>query len=360
MEQFIKPNKKLLMKRKRKYDTLILYIEVMNQLVFFEVDEWEKEHIQQAFSGTPLFTSANKVQDETNQEVFNAEIISTFIYSVLDRSTLEKFPNLKFIATRSTGYDHIDLGYCKEKGIVVANVPSYGAHSVAEQTFALILSISRKIVESVNRSRKGDFSFEGLRGFDLNGKTLGVIGAGQIGQHVVDIALCFGMNVLVHTKHQGENKEHLSYVSLDELLSQSDIVTLHAPYTTETHHIINRENIKKFKKGSILINTARGPLVETQAILEGLNAGILQAAGLDVLEEENSLKEERELLTDEYFKTTDIKTQLMDHMLIDREDVFYTSHNAFNTVEALAQIIHTTAENIKAFSENRQENVVSG
>jgi D-lactate dehydrogenase len=331
----------------------------MSNIIFFEVDEWETEHIKQVFSGAPLLLTANKVQDETNPDFFTAEIISTFIYSELNRQTLEKFPNLKFIATRSTGYDHIDLNYCKEKGIVVANVPSYGAHSVAEQTFALILAISRKIVDAVNRSRKGDFSFEGLRGFDLAGKTLGVIGAGKIGQHVIDLGLCFGMNVLVHTGHPGENKERLTYVSLDDLLGQSDIVTLHVPYTKETHHTINRENIKKFKKGSILINTARGALVETLAILEGLETEILQAVGLDVLEEENDLKEERELLTDDYFNTHDIKTELIDHILLNREDVFYTSHNAFNTVEALGQIIHTTADNIKAFSENRQENVVT-
>jgi D-lactate dehydrogenase len=331
----------------------------MSNIIFFEVDEWETEHIKQVFSGAPLLLTANKVQDETNPDFFTAEIISTFIYSDLNRQTLEKFPNLKFIATRSTGYDHIDLNYCKEKGIVVANVPAYGASSVAEQTFALILAVSRKIVDSVNRSRKGDFSFDGLRGFDLNGKTLGVIGAGKIGQHVIELGLCFGMNVLVHTGHPGENKERLTYVSLDELLAGSDIVTLHVPYTKETHHTINRENIKKFKKGSILINTARGALVETQAILEGLEMEILQAVGLDVLEEENNLKEERELLTDEYFKTNDIKTELIDHILLNRDDVLYTSHNAFNTVEALGQIIHTTSDNIRAFSENRQENIVA-
>ena len=230
----------------------------MSSIIFFEVDEWEKEHIQQVFTGAPLLMTANKVQDETNPDFFNAEIISTFIYSSLDRQILEKFPNLRFIATRSTGYDHIDLGYCKEKGIVVANVPAYGAASVAEQTFALILAVSRKIVDSVNRSRKGDFSFDGLRGFDLNGKTLGVIGAGKIGQHVIELGLCFGMNVLVHTGHPGENKERLNYVSLDELLAGSDIVTLHVPYTKETHHTINRENIKKFKKREYLNQYSSG------------------------------------------------------------------------------------------------------
>lgn len=338
---------------------VILQIIIMNAVIFFEVDEWEKEHIKTAYPDASLFLTPNKVQDETNQEIFNAEIISTFIYSSLNREMLEKFPNLKFITTRSTGYEHIDLAYCKEKGIVVSNVPSYGAHSVAEHTFALILAISRKVVDAVEKSRKGDFGFDGLRGFDLHGKTLGVIGAGKIGQHVIDIGLAFRMNVLVYTAHPGENKEHVTYASLDDLLAQSDIVTLHAPYTEETRYLINRDNIKKFKKGSILINTARGGLVETQAILEGLTSGILAGAGLDVLEEEGDLKEERELLTDEYLSKTDIKTQLMNHMLVDREDVIYTSHNAFNTIEAIGEIIHTTVENIKAFQDNRAGNVLS-
>jgi|SRR6185369_2858443 len=330
----------------------------MNKIVFFEIDEWEKEHIQKSFSDVPLFFTQNKVQEETNQEFFDAEVISTFIYSSLTNEQLNKFPNLKLIATRSTGYDHIDLAYCKEKNIIVTNVPSYGAASVAEQTIALILTLSRKIIPTVERTRKGNFDLEGLRGFDLQGKTLGVIGAGKIGQKVIDVALCFGMKVLVHTEYGGENKENLSYVSIDELISSSDIISLHVPYTQQTHHMINRDNIKKFKKGCILINTARGPLVETQAILDGLEQGYLQTAGLDVLEEECSLKEERELLTDDFLKSCDIKTQLLNHVLLEREDVIFTSHNAFNTQEALLQILKTTTENIIGFSQNEPKNIV--
>jgi D-lactate dehydrogenase len=333
----------------------------MDNIVFFEIEEWEKDFIRKSFPDKKILFSANKAHDETSNELFNASVISTFIYSNLDKITLSKFPNLKLIATRSTGFDHIDLAFCKEKNIYVANVPNYGAHTVAQHTFALILAISRKLIPTVDQSRRGHFDLEGLRGFDLAGKTIGIVGAGNIGSKVIKIALSFEMKVLVNTINPptDQNSENVRYVSLDELISTSDIVTLHTPHTKETHHIINMENIKKFKKGSVLINTARGALVETQAILEGLETGILKAAGLDVLEEECSLKEERELLTEEFLKKCDIKAQLLNHVLLDRDDVIYTSHNAFNSDEALMQILHVTVSNISSFFQGKPENIVS-
>lgn len=333
----------------------------MDKIVFFEIEEWEKDFIQKSFPDKQLLFTKGKAHEEKAQDLFDARIISTFIYSKLTAEILAKFPNLKLIATRSTGFDHIDINYCKEKWITVVNVPSYGAHSVAEHTFALILAISRKLIPTVEGSRRGKFELDNLKGFDLYGKTLGVIGAGKIGTRVIDIALCFGMKVLVYTKRPDQQKasENLKFVTFDELLSASDIVTLHVPHTQETHHMIDKENIKKMKKGSILINTARGPLVETAAILDGLETGILQAAGVDVLEEECFLKEERELLTDEFLKQCDIKTQLLNHVLLDRDDVIYTSHNAFNSTESLNEILHITVANINSYMEGKPQNVVS-
>jgi D-lactate dehydrogenase len=333
----------------------------MDQIVFFEIEEWEKEHLQTIQPQLGSLFTTHKTHEETDESFFQSAIISTFIYSDLSREVLAKFPNLKLIATRSTGFDHIDIDYCREKGIAVANVPTYGAHAVAEHTFALILALSRKLIPTIERSRKGDFDLGGLRGFDLSGKTIGVIGAGKIGSKVVDLALAFEMNVLVFTKSQANyavSPANVKHVSFDELIGNSDIVTLHVPETPETHHIINQENIMKFKKGSILINTARGPLVETQAILKGLETGILKAAGLDVLDEECFLKEERELLTDDYLKKCDIKTQLLDHILLNRPEVIYTSHNAFNSEEAVRQILDVTVENIKMFQTGKTQNSV--
>lgn len=333
----------------------------MQKIVFFEVEAWEEDHIRNAFGDESLFLTEIKLTNENASEFQAAEIISPFIYSNLNKEVLEKLPNLKFIATRSTGFDHIDINYCKEKGIVVSNVPTYGAHTVAEHTFALILAISRKLVPSVEQAKKGDFSSENLQGFDLFGKTLGVAGTGHIGKNVAEIALSFDMKVLAfsRTVNQELVSKGIKYVTLDELLANSDIVTLHLPHTKETEHIINLSNIEKFKKRAVLINTARGSLVETQSILEGLEKGIFSAVGLDVLEEETYLKEERELLSREYLKNADLKTQLLNHVLLTRDDVVITPHNAFNSKEAVEEILATVAANIKSFLEGNPQNLVS-
>lgn len=331
------------------------------KIAFLEVEDWEEDYINSNLSGyNPVLTS-EKLDQTTVAKYQDAEIISTFIYSKLNREVLEKFPNLKFIATRSTGFDHIDLNYCKEKNIKVANVPTYGTHTVAEHTFALILAISRKLVPSVEQAKKGDFSSENLEGFDLAGKTLGVVGTGNIGKNVAEIALSFDMKVLAfsRTKDQGLISKGIKYVAFDELLANSDIVTLHLPHTKETEHIINMQNIQKFKQGAVLINTARGALVETQAIEEGLEKGYLSAAGLDVLEEEAHLREEKEFLSSEYLAKVDIKTALLNHVLLTRDDVLITPHNAFNSKEAVEEILETTVLNIEEFIKGNPQNLVS-
>ena len=166
----------------------------MDTIVFFEIEEWEKDFIQKSFPDKKIFFTFNKAHEESSSDLFNASVISTFIYSNLDAVTLSKFPNLKLIATRSTGFDHIDLDFCKQKGIVVTNVPNYGAHTVAQHTFALILAISRKLIPTVEQSRRGHFDLENLRGFDLAGKTIGLVSAGKNGSKVINIALSFEMN----------------------------------------------------------------------------------------------------------------------------------------------------------------------
>lgn len=332
----------------------------MDKIVFFEIEKWEEEYIKNSLLGFNLVFSEEKLTGENAVNFADAKIISTFIYSAINKELLDSLPTLKFIATRSMGFDHIDVEFCKEKRITVSNVPTYGSHTVAEHTFALILAISRKIVSSVEQAKRGDFSSVGLEGFDLNGKTLGVIGTGNIGTNVCEIGLSFGMKVLAFSRSQDQEliTKGIKYASLDELLAQSDIVTLHLPHNKETEHIINMQNIEKFKKGAVLINTARGALIETQAILEGLEKKILLAAGLDVLEEEAELKEERELLSSEYLKKFDIKTGLLNHVLLMRDDVIITPHNAFNSREALIQIIDTTIANIKSFQAGTPQNTV--
>lgn len=330
------------------------------KIVFFEVENWEENYINSNLSGyNPVLTN-EKLDETTILKYHEAEIISTFIYSKLNREVLEKLPNLKFIATRSTGFDHIDLNYCKEKNIKISNVPTYGAHTVSEHTFALILAISRKLVPSIEQAKKGDFSSENLQGFDLFGKTLGIIGTGNIGKNVAEIGLSFGMKVLAFSRTVSNElvSKGVRYVTLDGLLANSDIVTLHLPHTKETEHIINMQNIQKFKKGAVLINTARGALIETQAIAEGLEKGYLSAAGLDVLEEEAHLREEKEFLSSEYLAKVDIKTALLNHVLLTRDDVLITPHNAFNSKEAVEEILETTVLNIEEFIKGNPQNLV--
>lgn len=334
----------------------------MARIVFFETEEWEEVFFKEKFPSDDVHFSSHILEDgrEYEEGVFDAEIISVFTYSRVTKEVLEKFPNLKLVSTRSTGFDHIDLAFCKEKGILVSNVPAYGVHSVAEQTIGLMIALSRKLIPSIERTRKGEFTTEGLRGFELAGKTMGVVGTGNIGKVVIQIALGMGMNVVAYNRHADEDMVALgvTYTDLDSLLSQSDVVTLHLPYMKETHHIINMENISKFKKGSLLINAARGGLVETQAILEGLKTGVLAGAGLDVLEEEGNIREERELLSTKLTEMTDVKTQLFDHMLLSREDVIITPHNAFNSNEAVQTILENTVKNIQQFQAGTPQNVV--
>jgi D-lactate dehydrogenase len=332
----------------------------MAKIVFFETEAWENKYIETALSQYQPVLSEDKLDMSTVAKYAEVEIISIFIYSSITKEVLDKLPNLKFIATRSMGFDHIDTAFCKERGIVVSYVPSYGAHTVAEHTFALMLAVSRKIVPSVERAKRGDFSSIGLTGFDLFGKTLGVIGTGHVGKNVCELGVAFGMKVIAHCHHEDEElcAKGVQYVSLEQLLAASDVVSLHLPHNGETEHIINLNNIDQFKKGAILINTARGALIETKAILEGLEKGILAGVGLDVLEEENALKEEREFLASEHIAKGDIQTELLDHVLLERDDVVITPHNAFNSIEALKEILDTSIGNVGSYLKGTPVNII--
>ena len=332
----------------------------MEKVVFFEIEKWEEDYVRNSLSGFELIFTNEKLTAENVEKFSDVKLISTFIYSDLKREVLEKMPDLKFIATRSMGFDHIDVSYCKEKGIVVSNVPAYGVNTVSEHTFALILALSRKLLPSLERAKKGNFSSNGLEGIDIYGKTLGVVGTGHIGKNVAEIGLSFGMKVLAYSRNQDNSlmERGVKYVPLEELLANSDFITLHLPYSEDTKHIINSSNIEIFKKGSFLVNTARGGLVETSSILLGLEKGILSGVGLDVLEEEVGLKEERELVSSEYLKKVNVETELLNHVLLTREDVLITPHNAFNSKEALNQIIETTIENITSFISSSPVNTI--
>jgi D-lactate dehydrogenase len=274
---------------------------------------------------------------------------------------LAQFPSLKHIAARSTGFDHIDLIEAKARGISTSYVPAYGENTVAEFAMGLTLTVSRKIYESVKRVEvEGLFSQDGLRGFDLKGKTIGILGTGRIGAHMIRIAKGFDMKVIAFDAFPKESLAQelgFAYMSLDDVLAQADVVSVHLPYMKETHHILNKSNIMKMKKGSVLINTARGALVETEAIIQALRKEVLAGVGLDVLEEEGYIDDEAKLLFGHPKKEV-LKTTLENHYLIEHPRAIITPHNAFNTEEAMRRILDTTIDNIAAFGRGEAKNLV--
>lgn len=332
----------------------------LNKIVFFEVKEWEKPLIQKRFPDNLQFTEET-VTSENIKIYKDANVISTFIGSKLDKDILSKLPNLKMIATRSTGYDHVDLKYCQEHNIVVCNVPSYGENTVAEHAMALLLSLAKRIPESMDRVRRGSFLPDGLTGIDLKGRIMGVVGTGHIGANLIQMANGFKMKVIAYDpfpKPELETQLNFTYVEFDYLLRKSDVISIHVPYNDKTHHLINKTNVTSLKDGVILINTARGGIIETDALYDGLKTGKIAGAGLDVVEQELFVKEELELLHTDKHSDVDFKVALENHIMTYFPNVIITPHNAFNSKEALMRIIHTTIENIECFVTGNCKNQV--
>ena len=331
------------------------------KIAFFELEQWEKDYFQKKLKNCELKFIDDHLTEKNVNRIKDVDAVGVFIYSVVDKKILNKLSNLKLIVTLSTGFDHIDLKECKKRKVTVCNVPHYGENTVAEHTFALILDLTRKIHKAYERTIRGNFSLDGLRGTDLQGKTIGIVGVGSIGKHVVRIAKGFEMKVIAFDKFKNlklAKKLGFKYVSFDYLLKNSDIITLHVPYNKSTHHLINKKAISKMKKGTIIINTARGGIIETSALLEGLQYGKIAGAGLDVLEEECFIKEEKQILSKHFLKECDLKTVLQNHILLKQENVIITPHNAFNSWEALHRILATTILNINSFLKKKPVNII--
>ncbi len=332
-------------------------------IYFFETNDSEQRYLTEHLPDERLrFLAAPLTNAEQAREIASdAEIVSPFVHSRLGADVIENLPHLKMIATRSTGFDHINVPDAESRDIPVCNVPTYGENTVAEHTFALILALSRNVHKAYVRTLAGNFSLDGLQGFDLKGKTLGVVGVGHIGEYVMRIAKGFGMHLLAYDPVQDMTKaDHFdfTYTSLEDLLSRSDIVTLHAPAGDASRHLIGAHNIGLFKRGALLINTARGDLVDTEALLCALDEGILSGAGLDVLEGEEVFSEEKQLLLNPKASEESLKLALRNRSLLQRPDLVITPHIAFNSTEAVERILDTTIANIKAFRLGLPQNQV--
>lgn len=329
---------------------------------FFEMRErWEQERIERGLPEHTLDFSAEPLTAGTAAEAADAEIVSVFVRSAVDRAALARLPAVRLVAARATGYDRIDVEACAERGVVVVNVPRYGENTVAEHTFGLILNLSRKIYRAYDRTRRGDFSLEGLEGVDLRGRMLGVVGAGNIGLRVIRIGRAFGMEAVAYdvaAEPLLADVLGFRYVPLEELLAVADVVSLHVPATPATRHLLNRERFRRMKRGVLLVNTARGSVVETGALLWALEEGIVAGAGLDVLEGEELLAEER-LAYRTQESEAHLRELLYDHVLLRREDVILTPHMAWYSREARERILETTVANIRAWQGGEAVNVVA-
>ena len=318
-------------------------------ITFFEINDIEKQRLENKLKEHSLRFFDDTIQNVNETKYIDSDIISVFIHSKVDKATIANCKNLKLIATRSTGTDHIDLEYASDKNITVKNVALYGENTVAEHTFALMLSLSRKIHESYVNTVNGKFSTTGLMGFDLKDKTIGIIGGGRIGLHVARMARSFGMHVRVYDINQDPFLSELinfKYVSLDQLLKVSDIISLHVPLNKHTHHIINNDTINKMKDGVLIINTARGGLINNTHLIQALDNGKIYGVGLDVLEGEEFLFEEN-ISNSPIEKAAKIIVE--SKLLLEKPNVVITPHNAFNSIEAVYRIIDTTIDNILHF-----------
>lgn len=331
------------------------------KIAFFELENWQQKYFQDKLGAEDELVFVNKpLKDTVPEEAKDAEVFAIFIYSQITGNILDQAKNLRLVTTLSTGFDHIDLDACKEKNISVTNVPTYGEITVAEHTFALIFACSKRIIESYKQVQDGQFTPEGLTTFDLYKKTLGVVGVGNIGKHVIKIAKGVGMNVIGYKRSPDpslESELDFKLVDMDTLLKQSDIITLHVPYTKATHHLITEHEFRKMKKGVIIINTSRGAVIDTTALIKNLENKKVKAAGLDVCEGENILRDESQVIHKPMEKE-ELMCALETHLLQHFPNVVMTPHNAFNSKEALIRILDTSIENIQAFEKNKPQNTV--
>lgn len=320
------------------------------RVAVFSTKRYDRDFLTAATgeSGHELRFLEARLSEDSAALAQDSDAICAFVNDDLSAPVLNALAALgvRLVALRCAGFNHVDLAAARELGLAVARVPAYSPHAVAEHTIALILALNRKIHRAHNRVREGNFALDGLLGFDLHGKTVGVVGTGKIGQVVAQILAGFGCTLLGNDIAPNPACERLGmrYVSREEMFACTDILTLHCPLTPDTHHMIRAETLPQLKRGMMLINTSRGAVVETRALIRGLKEGVIGSLGLDVYEEEGDLFFEdlsNQVLRDDVFAR-----------LLTFPNVLITGHQAFFTREALTNIAETTLANIDAFSKS--------
>ncbi len=314
------------------------------RVAFFDTKSYDKNSFEPLAKeyGVKIKFFDSHLNEDTAPLAKGFDAVCVFVNDDVNQKTIETLVKggVKLIALRCAGFNNVDTKYAFEK-IHVVRVPAYSPYAVAEHAMAMLLTLNRKTHKAYQRTREFNFSLSGLTGFDLKGKTMGVIGTGKIGRELAKIASGFSMNVICYDAYPSGD---LSFVSLEEIFSRSDVISLHCPLTPETTHLINKESISKMKKGVYIINTSRGALVDAEALLEGIKSWKIGGACLDVYEEESDLFFED--------KSDTIMQDDILARLISMPNVLVTSHQAFLTREALENIAQTTLENIVDFFKN--------
>jgi D-lactate dehydrogenase len=333
----------------------------------------ETEAAEQDYFAEKLQAHELRFVSQVEEVGDDAEIISIFINSPITPEFIAAHPRLRLIATRSTAADHLPLDVCRSCGVTVTHVPRYGETTVAEHTFALILALSRRLRDAITPTKRGRFSYEASRGFDLAGKTMGIVGMGHIGQHVAELAHAFRMEVLAYdVEHPAAlaRELHFAFVPLEELLARSHVISLHASLSAATYHILNRESLARCRQGVLIINTARGSLIDSQALREALDSGQVGGAGLDVLQDERVMRQPvsniiagdivQHLRSDaqaydarDADRVRELQELLLSDALLAQKNVVFTPHVAFNSIEAVERLVEVTVETILAFAEGR-------
>ena len=346
------------------------------RIAFSETEAGEEEFFGKKLEGHQIEFCAGADDCATDTEA-----VSIFINSRIDTRFLDQHRALRLIVTRSTTDDHIQLDACARRGVTVCNVGSYGDHTVPEHIFALILAICRKLRSAMEVSAGRKFSYAELRSTELNGKTLGVVGTGRIGKQVLRLAKAFGMETVGSDSHPDPEAARtlgFKYVNFARMLRIADVISINVPLNSKTYHLFNHETFAKCRKGMILINTARGPIVQSEALIEALDSGIIAGAGLDVLEDERVMrKRTAHILTEQILehlhdafgplepmgsdplRISDVRRLMHNSTLLSHPNVIGTPHIAFNSYEALERINRTTIDNINAFLAGEPRNVVA-
>ena len=329
----------------------------MIKIAFFDTKDYDREMFDKYNSeyNYEITYFKTKLNEETAVLATGFDVVCIFVNDTANKVVLEKLKSLgvKLIALRCAGYNNVEISHLPS-GLGVVRVPAYSPYAVAEHTAGLLLALDRKVYKSYQRTKKYNFSLDGLLGFDIHGKTVGVIGTGKIGKVFINIMNGFGANVIAYDVYQDKKAEeelNFKYTTLDEIYKNADIISLHCPLTEENHNMINKYSIAKMKKGVILLNTSIGKLINAKDLVDCLEKGMIGGVGLDVFEDE-----------EEYFLNDMSNSYIRDaelSILLSMPNVVITAHQAFFTKEALEKIVSTTLSNIKEYIETGKcENIV--